>query len=195
VEAARRVKRLRPEVRFQLLGAIGAENRTAIDAAQVAAWQTEGVIEHLGQVEDVRPHIARASCVVLPSYREGAPRTLIEAAAMARPLIATDVPGCRSVVEHGVNGLLCEARSADSLAEACMRVLSMTAEERRSMGRAGRQKMVRGFDQARIVAAYRDAISAATSPRSSMASPAQQQLWSSWNAPRASTRVLNRDSE
>jgi glycosyltransferase involved in cell wall biosynthesis len=200
VEAARRVRRLRPDVRFQLLGAIGAENRTAIDAAQVAAWQAEGVISHLGHVEDVRPFIARASCVVLPSYREGAPRTLIEAAAMARPLIATDVPGCRSVVEDEVNGFLCEARSAGSLADACMRMLSLSVEQRRAMGLAGREKMERGFDHARVVAAYRTAIATATrassrensQPVLSAADPAVRR---GGGIPRNTMRQLNRGQE
>ena len=92
VEAARRFKMRRPQARFQLLGAVGSENRSAIDRPSVEAWVVEGVVEYLGTTTDVRPAIAAASCVVLPSYREGAPRTLIEAAAMARPLIATDVP-------------------------------------------------------------------------------------------------------
>ena len=162
VEAARRVRRKYPAVRFRLLGAVGAENRTAIGMAEVAAWQDAGVIEHVGPVEDVRPFIADAICVVLPSYREGAPRTLIEAAAMARPLIATDVPGCRSVVEHGVNGLLCQPRSAESLAAACLQMLALDPGCRSAMGLAGRRKMERDFDQAHVVAAYRHAIAAAT---------------------------------
>lgn len=158
VDAARQVRRERPDVRFQLLGATGAENRTAIGANQVAAWQAEGVVEYLGQVEDVRPLIANATCIVLPSYREGAPRTLMEAAAMARPLIATDVPGCRSVVDHGVNGLLCAPRSSEQLAQACLEMLALSDAQRQAMGHAGRQKMEREFDQARVVEAYRNAI-------------------------------------
>ena len=89
-EAARRIKADRPEARFQLLGALAAENRTAIDRETVRGWVDAGIVEHLGTTEDVRPHIAAAHCVVLRSYREGAPRTLIEAAAMARPVITTD---------------------------------------------------------------------------------------------------------
>src|SRR5699024_11014592 len=118
IEAARQIKAGHPAVRFQLLGALGAANRSAVDADSLAQWQAEGIIEYLGTCEDVRPCIAAADCVVLPSYREGAPRTLIEAAAMARPVIATDVPGCRAVVEDQVTGLFCEAQSADSLARA-----------------------------------------------------------------------------
>lgn len=158
VEAARLVKAKSPDARFQLLGAVDAANRTAIDAATVKSWQDEGSIEYLGTTDDVRPNIAAAHCVVLPSYREGAPRTLIEAAAMARPLIATDVPGCRSVLEDGVSGILCEVRSGESLAAACLAFLSLSLEEQAAMGRAGRVKMETAFDQALVVRAYRDAI-------------------------------------
>lgn len=158
VEAARRLKSSHPEARFQLLGPLCSGNRSAIDEAAVRAWVAEGVIEYLGEVEDVRPHIRATTCVVLPSYREGAPRSLIEAAAMARPLIATDVPGCRTVVDAGVSGFLCAPRSAESLAASMVRFLEMSHEQRQQMGQAGREKMAREFDQARVVAAYRSAI-------------------------------------
>lgn len=153
--AARRVKATHPQARFQLLGALDAQNRSAIDPATVEGWVEEGAIEYLGTVEDVQPVIAGAHCVVLPSYREGAPRTLIEAAALGRPLIATDVPGCRAVVDHGVTGFLCEVRSGDSLAEACLRFLDLDAATRAGMGRAARLKMEREFDQKIVVSAYR----------------------------------------
>lgn len=162
VDAARQVRARHPGARFQLLGATDAENRTAIDATTVAGWQSEGVIEYLGTVEDVRPAIAGAHCVVLPSYREGAPRTLIEAAAMARPLIATDVPGCRSVVEADVTGYLCAVRDADSLARACGRFLALPETAQRDMGARGRARMETLYDQKIVVAAYQEAISALT---------------------------------
>ena len=158
VEAARLLKGEGARVRFQILGATGSENRTAISREQVAEWDAEGVIDYLGTAPDVRPHIAEAHCVVLPSYREGAPRTLIEAAAMARPLIATDVPGCTAVVGHEVNGFLCEVRSGDSLAEACRRFLSLGEDARRDMGKAGRAKMAADYDEALIVQAYERAM-------------------------------------
>lgn len=155
VDAAVRVKALVPQARFQILGALGPENRSAIDPNLVRSWHEEGVIEYLGHARDVRPYIAAASCVVLPSYREGAPRTLIEAAAMGRPIITTDVPGCRSVVEDGVTGFLCAARSGESLAQACLKFLSLRDEARATMGRLGREKMSREFDQAIVISAYR----------------------------------------
>lgn len=162
VDAARQIKLRRPDVRFQLLVSAGSENRTAIDAATVQRWVEEGIVEYLGTTPDVRPHIAAASCVVLPSYREGAPRTLIEAAAMARPLIATDVSGCRAVIDRDVSGLLCAVRSADSLAAAIQRFLDLSHEARVAMGRAGRAKMEREFDDAIVVRAYRETIATLT---------------------------------
>jgi glycosyltransferase involved in cell wall biosynthesis len=147
-----------PTARFQLLGAIGAENRAAIDRDTVEAWVKDGVVEYLGTQPDVRPAISAAACVVLPSYREGAPRTLIEAAAMGRPVITTDVPGCRSVVDKDLSGFLCEVRSADSLARAMERFLTLPIGMRAKMGAAGRVKMEREFDQSLVIAAYKEAI-------------------------------------
>ncbi|MBO6775826.1 MAG: glycosyltransferase family 4 protein [Marinibacterium sp.] len=158
VDAARRVKARHPHARFQLLGAVGSENRSAIGRETLDAWVAEGVVEYLGTTNDVRPAISAASCVVLPSYREGAPRTLIEAAAMARPLIATDVPGCRAVVDRDVSGYLCDVRSAESLAASMERFLALTPEEQRAMGAAGRTKMERKYDQRLVVDAYREAL-------------------------------------
>jgi len=162
--AARKMKAKRPNARFQLLGAIDAANRTAIDVAIVKSWQEEGVIEYLGTTDDVRPNIAAAHCVVLPSYREGSPRTLIEAAAMARPLIATDVPGCREVVDDGVTGYLCKVRDGDDLARSMEAFLALSQTEKTEMGLAGRAKMVTSFDQAIVVEAYRNALSFEPSP-------------------------------
>ncbi|WP_444462253.1 glycosyltransferase family 4 protein [Rhodobacter capsulatus] len=158
VEAARRVQARHPQARFQLLGPVAAENRSAIGAATLQGWIDAGWVAYLGTTEDVRPFIAAAACVVLPSYREGAPRTLIEAAAMARPLIATDVPGCRAVVEPGVSGLLCRARDAGSLAETMLRFLDLPAAQRAAMGQSARAHMERAYDEERVVAAYRAAL-------------------------------------
>lgn len=160
-EAARSLRDRLPGARFVLLGPLGADNRSAIPAATVDGWVRDGIVAHHPPVDDVRPLIAGADCVVLPSYREGTPRTLLEAAAMGRPLIATDVPGCRSVVDDGATGLLCTVRDAGSLAAAMARMAAMPAADRAAMGRAGRAKMEREYDQAIVVDAYRAAIAAA----------------------------------
>ncbi len=164
-EAAKRVRKTHPRARFVLLGAADAANRSAISLATVRDWRASHGIEYVGTCDDVRPHIDAAHCVVLPSYREGAPRTLIEASAMARPVIASNVPGCRSVVDPGETGLFCRPRSGRSLAQVCLRFLEMRPEERRAMGLAGRAKMEREFDQAWVVRAYRVAIAQVVSAR------------------------------
>ena len=119
-EAARLLRPAWPHVEFAILGFTDSDNRTAVPMAEVRRWQDEKLMTYLGETSDVRPFIADSDCVVLPSYREGLPRSLLEAAAMGKPMIASDVPGCNDVVVDGENGLLCEVRSASSLAT-CMR--------------------------------------------------------------------------
>ena len=127
-------------------------------ASAVDSWVAEGLIDYLGVSDDVRQQIAAADCVVLPSYREGLPRTLLEAAAMARPLIATDAPGCRQVVRHGVNGRLCALRDAASLAEAMLAMLRAPEAERCRMGAAARQMAETEYDEKIVVNRYIEAI-------------------------------------
>lgn len=158
IEAARLVRKRYPDARFQLLGAADAANRSAINLDTVHGWQITHGIEYHGTSEDVRFDIANAHCVVLPSYREGAPRTLIEAAALARPVIATDVPGCRAVVDDGANGFLCSPRSGESLAEACFRFLALDRENQVALGQAGRRKMEQEYDQTLVTRAYREVL-------------------------------------
>ena len=145
VDAARRIKAVHPTVRFQLLGAADAANRSAYSAAEVQTWVDEGLLEYLGVMSDVRPALVAADCVVLPSYREGTSRALLEAASMGRPLVATDVPGCREVVQDGVNGLLCTPRDAVDLAHRLLDFISLAPERRIEMGRAGRRRVEEGF--------------------------------------------------
>ncbi|HEX6660796.1 MAG TPA: glycosyltransferase family 4 protein, partial [Sphingomicrobium sp.] len=142
----------------QLLGPIDEGNRTSIGRAELERWVREGVFEYLGETDDVRPFIEKATAVVLPSYREGLPRSLLEAGAMGRPLIATDVPGCREVVEDGVNGILCAVRDSASLAQAMKRFAEMPGEERAAMGSASRRKIETKFSEDVVIGAYLDAL-------------------------------------
>ena len=160
-EAARMLRAELPDARFQLLGFLDAENRTAVPRSAVEQWQQAGLIEYLGHAEDVRPFLAAADCVVLPSYREGMPRSLLEAAATGKPLIATDVAGCRHIVEEGVNGFLCTVADAASLADAMRRMASLTAAERGALGAAARARAEAEFDERVVIDRYRAAIAAA----------------------------------
>ena len=161
VEAARIVRATLPAARFRLLGPLGAANRTAVPDDEVDAWVASGLIDYRGEKDDVRADLAAADCVVLASYREGLPRSLIEAAAMGRPAIATDVPGCRAAVDDGVTGYLCAPRSGTALAEAMLRFAALDQEARNRMGVAARAKAVREFDQKLVAAAYLDALARA----------------------------------
>ena len=158
VEAARLLRQRWPQADFCLLGFVDVQNPAAISRAEMDAWVAEGVVNYLGVSDDVRIQIATADCVVLPSYREGTPRTLLEAAAMARPIITTDAVGCREVVNDGVNGYLCKVRDAGDLAEKMERMLSLSPEQRSEMGQRGRAKMVAEFDEVIVIGKYLTAI-------------------------------------
>ncbi len=159
VEAARIFKCRNTNADFFLLGFLDVQNPAAISRKQIDAWVEEGVVRYLGVSDDVRAEIAAADCVVLPSfYREGTPRTLLEAAAMGRPIVTTDAVGCREVVDDGVNGYLCIPRNADDLAEKLGRVAALSYAEREAMGRRGREKVEREFDEQIVIGKYLEAI-------------------------------------
>lgn len=155
-EAASIVQRTK-SARFQMLGSI-EDHPKAVSRETLDQFVANNSIELLGATDDVRPFIAQADCVVLPSYREGLPRVLLEAAAMATPVVATDVPGCRHVVDHGVTGLLCKARSSASLAQAMAVIADMLPHERAAMGARGRLKAEREYSQECVVTHYLNAL-------------------------------------
>jgi glycosyltransferase involved in cell wall biosynthesis len=158
VEAARAVRRQFPNTVFQLLGFIDDANPNAVSAEEIADWEREGLMTYLGKTDDVRPYLAATDCVVLPSYREGVPRSLLEAAAMARPIVTTDAVGCREAVDHQVNGLLCRIKDAGDLAEKMMQMVAFSPAERLTMGLAGRKKIETEFDERIVIQKYLDVI-------------------------------------
>ncbi len=158
VDAARIVKAKFPRTVFRLVGPQGIQNKTAISEATIQAWVDEGVVEYLGETNTVRDVIAAHDCIVLPSYREGMSRVLLEAAAMGKPLIATDVPGCRQIVEDTKNGLLCKVQDVEDLARAIIVFLNLSPKQRAEMGAESRAKAVREFDQKLVIDAYQQKI-------------------------------------
>lgn len=145
VEAARRIRAKHPGVRFVLLGSPDL-NPASVSERQLHDWQAEGVVEWQAHVSDVRPWLAQASVFVLPSwYREGVPRGIQEAMAMGRPVVTTDMPGCRDTVEPGVNGFLVPPRDTDALVSALTRFISQP-ELVVEMGHASRRRAEALFD-------------------------------------------------
>lgn len=158
VEAARRLRaRNVPSFVVRLAGEPDPHNPASIPPEQLRAWSEEGVVEWIGRSADIPSELARCHIACLPSYREGAPLSLLEAAACGRPIVATDVPGCREAVRHELNGLLVPAREAEGLAHALERLIR-DADLRRSFGACGRERAEREFSDAvvneRIVATY-----------------------------------------
>ena len=161
VAAARQLRATERKIDFLLAGNPDPGNPASVPEANVKEWVEEGLIEWLGHVDDMQTLFASVDAVVLPSYREGLPKTLIEAAACALPLITTDVPGCREVVTDKVNGLLVSARDAEALADA----IACLQDDRKlatQFGLAAREKALQVFDERivieRTVAVYQELI-------------------------------------
>lgn len=158
VEAARILKASMPAARVQLLGNPDPGNPTSVSADELQSWIEAGIVEHLGEHGDVRPFLRSATAVVLPSYREGLSRALLEGAAMGKPLVSSDVPGCRELVEEGVTGALSLPRNAVSLAEAMERIARRPTARLGELGMAARQRVEREFGEEVVVRAYLDVL-------------------------------------
>ncbi|MEO5799885.1 MAG: glycosyltransferase family 4 protein [Gemmatimonadales bacterium] len=153
VDAARRCRANGVQARFALAGRRDEANPDALSIAELTSWVAEGAVEWLDHVADMPALLRQTSLVVLPSYREGMPKVLLEAAAVGRPIVTTAVPGCREVVTDGLNGLLVPARDAVALAAAMQSLLNDPARLQ-SMGSAGRRRAEAEFTDAGAAAHY-----------------------------------------
>ena len=151
VECARRVKETRPATRFLI---VGAQETGCPEHALAEEAAKEGIVEYCGYQMDVTPYIEKASAVMLPSYHEGLSNVLLEGAACARPLLASNVPGCAEIFDEGITGFGFEARSADSAYEALQRFLALDRETRAQMGLRGREKIAASFSREDVVGRY-----------------------------------------
>jgi glycosyltransferase involved in cell wall biosynthesis len=158
IEAARRLRDSGEQARFRLLGKIDPQKGLGVPEEDIRQWVAEGLIEYLGTTDDVTPIIEEADCVLLPSYREGTPRTLLEAASLGKPIIATDVPGCRETVENGHNGFLCKVKDSEDLAEKMRNIMRMKRHELDRMGRNSRKLAVKKFDHSIVIRKYSERI-------------------------------------
>jgi len=160
VEAARIVKKKYPRILFNVIGPFWHQNLKSnlISKNELQNWIIEGIIDYEGEKKDIRKYIARADCIVLPSYREGTSNILLEAASMERPIITTNTTGCKETVEDGVTGLLCNVKDSNDLAEKMEKMYHLSSEERHLMGKKGRQKMINEFDKKIVVNKYLAAI-------------------------------------
>lgn len=154
VQAAAQVKTRAPQARFQILGSLDAGNPASIEPAELRQWIEGQHIEYLGQTDDVRPFVACASIIVLPSYREGMPRVLLEGMAMGKPIITTDSVGCRETVDEGKNGFIVPAENASALADAMLRFLALPPAQQLAMGHHSREKAASEFGNDIVLPQY-----------------------------------------
>lgn len=154
VEAARIIKAKYSHIEFQLLGEKADNIKNGVPQPILDQWVADGLVTYLGAVQDVRDFIAQASCVVLPSYREGIPRSLLEASSMAIPIIATDTVGCREVVLNQKSGLLCKVGNSRSLADQMEHFILMNNHSKKEMGLIGRQYIIDRFDESKVINIY-----------------------------------------
>ena len=158
VEAAKILKAKYPDVVCGILGSYYLGNPTAVTQEEIEMWEEKGIINYLGATDDVSSVIAAYDCVVLPSYREGLSRVLLEGASMGKPIVTTNVPGCKDTVDDGITGYLCEAKDADSLAKQMEKIILLSKNERQEMGKRGREKIIAEFDEKHVIEKYKKAI-------------------------------------
>lgn len=155
VDAAKIIKQDYPEIEFQLLGSIDPVYPNCVPEIIVENDSHEGYIKYLGDTKNVQPFIRTADCIVLPSYHEGLSRVLMESLAMGKPIITTDIPGCRETVEDGKNGYIVPPKDAPALADAICRFISLPIKEKELMGKYGREKAEKEFDVKNVIAVYK----------------------------------------
>ncbi len=146
ISAAKEIKRDFPQAQFDVIGEFDSDNPSNIDKDYLVQWVDSGVIDYKGFVRDIRPFLKHSDCIVLPSYREGMPRTILEGLAMGKPVITTDVPGCRETVVQGTNGYIVPVRDKVALKKAMQNLINLSPSERKEMGSKGRSLAVNVFD-------------------------------------------------
>lgn len=142
-----------------IIGFFDYENDSSIKPSEIKHWKTIRGVKVADGTDEVEYVLAEIDCLILPSYREGMPRSILEACAMELPVICTDVPGCRNIITHMVNGLLCEPKSKESLQEAIELMLSMSSEERALLGSRGRQNVIKFYDETIVIDKTYEALS------------------------------------
>lgn len=156
VEASKIIRSRHHGVEFQWLGGMDEGYPEYVSAKQIISDQDSGYIKYFGYKPHVQKYINKATCIILPSYHEGMSRTLMEALAMGKPIITTDIAGCRETVDEGKNGFLCKPKDTLSLVEAIEKFLTLTLEEKKNMGLYSRQKAEAQFNMEDVKQVYED---------------------------------------
>jgi len=159
MKAAENIKKAYPETIFLLLGDQDEGNPAGVSSEDIKVWKQENNVKLLGFDKNTRKYICKSDAVVLPSYREGIPKVILESFAMGKPCITTDAPGCRHTVDDNINGLICKVADAEDLERNILKFMKSPLEVRVSMGREARNKATNTFSTSIIVKKYLDLIS------------------------------------
>ena len=154
IEAAKIILRNNSNISFNLIGKLDLENPSKISKSDFDKLIKSGPINYLGYFNDVKTFINESDCVVLPSYREGLPNVLLEAAALSKPIIATDVAGCRDIVEDGINGYLCIPKNSNDLADKMIKLANHSKDKLIQMGQISKAKIEKEFDENIVIDKY-----------------------------------------
>jgi len=157
LESAKIVKDFFPSIQFNILGPL--EKNATMIKKKINDYHNQQIINYLGTTYDVRPFINRVDCVILPSYREGLPRSILEAFALSKPVISTNVPGCKDIVIDGINGLLCTSQDIKSLTDTIIKFIKLPISLRNSFGKAGRKLVENKYDEKVVIKAYLNCLS------------------------------------
>lgn len=158
IEAVRMLKKTYPHVKFNILGPLYINNSTAISQQILNSWIESNDVVYLGKTDNVEEVMRSADCIVLPSYREGLSKVLIEASSMALPIVTTNVPGCRDVVIDNETGYLCEVKNSIDLAEKMEKIILLPFQNRQEMGAKARERAIAFFDERIIIKQYKEVI-------------------------------------
>jgi glycosyltransferase involved in cell wall biosynthesis len=141
-------------IEFQLLGESNSINQTAISTLELEEWKNKNLINYLGVTDQVENFILKSHCIILPSYREGMPRSILEAFAIGRPVIVSDVPGCVDIVDHKTNGLICKVKSSEDLARKMISIMRISQDSRDKLAINGRKKIENFYDEKIVLKEY-----------------------------------------
>jgi glycosyltransferase involved in cell wall biosynthesis len=156
--AAEKIKIDYPNAQCQIVGKIDTDNPSCIGKTEIDDAQLKNIVQYFGPSDQVLEYIRNADCVVLPSYREGLPRVMLEAISMAKPIITTDAPGCRDTVVDGENGFMVPIRDSEALYNAMKKIISCDTETLKKMGLKGRELALNEFDEAIVFEKYIDLV-------------------------------------
>ena len=154
IEAARILKQKYKKLEFWVVGEINPYNKSSFTKSEITQLSKDSVINFFERTDDINFYLNKVDCVVLPSYREGSPRSIMEASSSALPVIVSDVPGCRQVVDNNITGLYCEVRNYIDLADKMEVMYKMSNKERQAMGKNGRKKMIDQYDESIVLKSY-----------------------------------------